>query len=448
MCGISAIINFSDASREKTARDLARMHGAIAHRGRDGDGFLLVDETLDAHRSEDLAPLAAAVPTPKAGLAFRWLAIQDRDRRSLQPMTLDGRVWLTFNGEVYNFVELRAELASMGVSFSTEGDTEVILAAYRKWGIDCLSRFHGMWAMLIVDLDRRQMIGSRDRFGIKPLFYRIEPGRILFSSELKGLLAVSEARINDRYLYEFLHGHRGHLSDETYYRDLFSVPAASHFAIDLDAPVPEAVRFESWWDLSRLAAEKRTGISLDEATAELEPLLQRAVSEHIRAKVKVGNLISGGLDSSMLTALVRRLDAEPHESYSTVFDRSVYAQFDESNYVDDFVRETGVANHRATFDPAWIRTNTAPLTRTQEEPLIATTLFAQYRVFQTAKEHGATVVLDGQGRPTARCRARRSARRPSRRECRRTYSPLPSRRSPRASSPSVRRRHRHRAGRF
>ncbi len=399
MCGLTGIIDFSSRARERMARDLAAMHGRIPHRGQDGEGFLVIDDRMGAHRAADPHAATASAEIPRAGLGFRWLAIQDLGQDAMQPMSdPSGRLWIIFNGEIYNFVELRDELRREGVEFHTDSDTEVILAAYRRWGMDCFSRFEGMWAMLLADLDAGKVIGTRDRFGIKPLFYRVESDRILISSELKQLLAVSETRLNDNYLYQFLHGYRGHLTDETYYRDLHAVPPASHFVVDLRKPHPGPLTFTRWWELSRFAAMPRRKVSEPEAAEELETLLRRAVTRHIRARVKVGSFLSGGLDSTLVTAMIRSCNGTgEHEAYTTVFDRSRYAQFDESPYVDEFIRATPVPNYRATFDPNWLREKLPELTWIQEEPLIATTLFAQYRAFLTAKERGAVVVLDGQG---------------------------------------------------
>jgi len=255
------------------------------------------------------------------------------------------------------------------------------------------------WDVCATDVDfrRRRLLVIRDRFGIKPLFYRVESDRILFASEIKQILKASSPGINASYLYEYLHGHRGHFTDETYYQGVYSVPAASFVEIDLDAPTRPDLNFRTWWDLSRLSKAPKRPAAPEEAQHELENLLRASVKLHIRARVKVGSLVSGGLDSTMLTELMRQSSDKSHESYSLVFDRSRYAEFDESNYVDDYVRQSNVKNFRTTFDPNWIRDNIRNVTWIQDEPLIASTIFAQHRAFQLARERGATVVLDGQG---------------------------------------------------
>jgi asparagine synthase (glutamine-hydrolysing) len=398
VCGISAIVEYGAAGGERTARDLATMHGCIAHRGPNGEAFLFVDEKMGVRRGESLPAVADAAHGARLALAFRWLAVQDCDRAALQPISnADGSVWIAFNGEIYNFVELRRELEASGYTFRTHVDTEVILAAYDRWGSGCLEKFEGMWAIVIADLRRRRLFGSRDRFGMKPLVYAIDGTRILFASEIKQLVAaLGRAQVHEPHLYDYLHGHREHLNDDTFYRGIRLVPAASCFELDLDAAAP-SLQFQTWWDLSRLSSTPRLRLTEEEAAHELDALLRTAVTRHIRADVKVGSFASGGLDSTLLSAIVRDVAPERRETYSIVFDRGRYARFDESPFIDDFIRHSNLPNFRTTFDAAWLREQMGSLTRIQDEPLIASTLFAQYRAFELAKEHDAVVVLDGQG---------------------------------------------------
>jgi asparagine synthase (glutamine-hydrolysing) len=399
MCGFSGIVDFSGRAT-RMERDLGRMHASIAHRGINGEGFVVADETMRAQHGEMLSPLLVAGGTPRAGLGFRWLIIQDPDRLAGQPMrSPDGSVWIVFNGEIYNFIELRQELEREGFHFQTHVDTEVILAAYQRWGFRCFDRFNGMWAMLLLDLKRRTLIGCRDRFGIKPFFYKVEADRILFASEIKAIIAGGgQPDVHRPALYAYLHGKRVDMTEETYYRDIFTVPAATRFEVPLDGPHPGALRFEPWWSLDGVRSAPRPRIDYIEGQRELEARLQRAIQLNMRAHVKVGSFISGGLDSSLITSMMRSNNGSGnHDTFSVVFDRERWARFDESQYVDDFIRQSGATNYRVTFDPAWIKENIRALTWTQEEPLMASTLFAQSRAFALAHEQGTRVVLDGLG---------------------------------------------------
>src|SRR5262245_34950792 len=170
MCGLSAIVEFEPGDR--LLQDLLAMHERIPHRGPDGEGFTLVDAAWRATSARTVAELPSSPPANlRLGMAFRWLQIQDPGEAAAQPMeSPDGATWLMFNGEVYNFPEIRQELTQLGYRFVSVSDTEVILAAYRQWGTGCFRRLNGMWAMVLLDLRDRKIIISRDRFGIKPLF--------------------------------------------------------------------------------------------------------------------------------------------------------------------------------------------------------------------------------------------------------------------------------------
>ncbi len=310
----------------------------------------------------------------------------------------DGRAYIVFNGEVYNHPELRAELERAGHSFISESDAEVVLAAYREWGSDAFRRFVGMWSLLIVDLVRESVIGCRDRFGIRPMFYAISGGRTLIASEIKQLLPLlNERKPDDAAMYDYLrYGTVNHHGDRTFFAEVRVPPPACWFEISLRHAAP-ALTFHRYWELSRTATPE--GMSEVDAVAETERLLKQSVASTLRTPARSASFLSGGLDSSLITALMREVDPRTRaaESYSLVFDRGEYAAFDESGYIDDFVRHTGVANERTTFDAAWLREHLPIVTRTQEEPLVASAQVAQYRVCELAARRGARVVLDGQG---------------------------------------------------
>jgi asparagine synthase (glutamine-hydrolysing) len=193
MCGISVILNRT-GSPELALRLLA-MHAVIRHRGPDGEGFVLVDEHGAVTRGDHADAVRTSAPA-RIGFAFRRLKICDLTEAAAQPMaSADGRTWVCFNGEIYNFRELRAELAAKGRVFRTSGDTEVVLAAFEEWGERSFARFEGMWAITILDFRRNRLVVSRDRFGIKPLFWSVdESGAMLFASEIKQILAASSGR--------------------------------------------------------------------------------------------------------------------------------------------------------------------------------------------------------------------------------------------------------------
>jgi asparagine synthase (glutamine-hydrolysing) len=395
MCGISVLL-YSTGSPRLISRLLA-MHGVIRHRGPDGEGFLLGDERGNVDHAT--APEALeATAAPRVGFAFRRLKICDLSEAADQPMgSADGKTWIVFNGEIYNFRELRGELQAKGHVFRSSGDTEVILAAFEEWGENCFARLDGMWAIVILDLRRNRLVVSRDRFGIKPLYWTIDDnGAVLLASEIKQMLAASEARVlrsNRPLIAAFLRGYRYPVLEETFFEGVRSVPPATWCEIDLAAPAEP--RFRRYWALEDFTAE-RNQFSYREAIVRTEEVLGHAVASHCQGDVKVGALLSGGLDSSTLVGLAHRNGAPKLPTYSLGY-RDAAPQFCEMPYVDAMTRRDGIENHETTIDAAWVADNTDRILWALEEPPLAMPAFAQYRIFQFCAQHGATVILDGQG---------------------------------------------------
>jgi asparagine synthase (glutamine-hydrolysing) len=395
MCGISILLD--PAGSPNFASRLIAMHAVIRHRGPDGEGFLVADKDGAVTRTETADRLAVAA-APHVGFAFRRLKICDLSDAANQPMgSADQKTWVVFNGEIYNFRELRAELETLGHVFRTHGDTEVVLAAYEQWGDRCFDRLDGMWAIGILDLRRNRLLVSRDRFGIKPVYWKIDSGgAILFASEIKQILASTEGekrRANHPLIAAYLRGFRYPTLEETFFEGIRSVPPATWCEIDLAAPA--APRFQPYWDLADFTAAHNK-LSYDEAVAQVEARLASAVASHRQADVKVGALLSGGLDSSTLVGLAHRNGAPKLPTYSIGY-RDAAPAFCEMPYVDAMTRRDGIENHETTFDAAWIADNTDRILWTLEEPPLAMPAFAQYRMFEFCAEHGATVILDGQG---------------------------------------------------
>ena len=389
MCGFSVILP-KRAAPDVRSR-LALMHAAIPHRGPDGEGFLLLDDVAPK-RGAQLDALQ--VDRPRLGVAFRRLKICDLSDAAMQPMgDTDGATWLVFNGEIYNFRELRAELEALGHVFRTHGDTEVVLHAYLAWGERCFARFEGMWAIVILDLPRRRLVLSRDRFGIKPLHWMIDDdGALLLGSEIKQFLRPHRGLRANRPLIEmFLHGQRFPTLEETFFEGVRLMPPGTLAIADIDAPRPLVCT--PYWQLSDFTGSG-TPPSYADAVDRAEDLLVRAVASHRQADVKVGALLSGGVDSSTLVGLACRDGCLP--TYSLGY-RAAAPAFCELPFVDSMVERYGLENHEIGFDAEWVADNTDNILWALEEPPLAMPAFAQYRVFELCRQHNATVVLDGQG---------------------------------------------------
>ena len=394
MCGISALLD--SIGTQSLAPRLLDMHAVIRHRGPDGEGFLLADGEGAVTRTE--APEGLRGLPACVGFAFRRLKICDLSDAAAQPMgSADGRTWAVFNGEIYNFRDLRRELESNGRRFRSRGDAEVVLAAYEEWGEGCFARFEGMWAIVILDLHRDRLVVSRDRFGIKPLFWAVDDkGALLFASEIKQILAATPrgtTRSNRPLVAMYLEGRRYPAVEETFFEGVRAVPPATWCEIDIAAP--EAPRFKPYWSLGEFTAE-RNELRYQQAADRAEELLTRAVTSHCYADVKVGALLSGGLDSSTLVALAHRNGAPKLPTYSLGY-RDAAPESCEMRYVDVMTRAHGLENHETTFDAPWVAANADRILWALEEPPLAMPAFAQFRLFELCAQHGATVILDGQG---------------------------------------------------
>ena len=376
MCGIAGQYCLDGSAPD--AHLLAEMSVRLAHRGPDSEGTRI-------H-----GPI---------GLVYRRLAIIDLSEDGSQPMTNeDGTLWLVFNGEIYNYIELREELIAKGHHFHSKSDSEVILHAYEEWNTGCLERFNGMWAFAIWDERQQRLFCARDRTGIKPFYYTRAGSSFLFASEIKALLAHPDAgrRPDDRTLGTFLAWGVLDHSSRTMFGGISQLEPA-HAMIVTAAGPEQPFRY---WDL-KVNPEIRSGISDDAAASGLLNILRDATRIHLRSDVAVGTCLSGGIDSSTLTVLINNLirDEAPasvgarQKTFSAVFSDK---RFDESRYIDEIVTATGVDAHRVEPTPGQLWDDIDRLVYMQDEPFGSLAIYAQYCVMRLAKEH-VKVVLDGQG---------------------------------------------------
>lgn len=399
MCGISVIFGPPETAREHLDA-LHLMHQSLAHRGPDGEGCLLVDAHLRGHAFGHLPALHdVGAEALRLSVGFRRLSIQDLRHEAGQPLTRgNGMQWIVLNGEIYNFKELRQILAEQGYTFRTHSDTEVALAAYAHWGTACFERFNGMWALLIIDLERRKLIGSRDRLGIKPLFYAVDAGRLLFASEAQAIAKVQRQgpTVRAAQLIDFLRGRPNQVTACSFFAGVELVPAATFFEMDLaHAPIAPP-HFHPYWNLADAHCTGAT-LSFGQATEEFAALLRSAVAYQTVADVPVGCLLSGGIDSSMLTRLAalspRNAKTLP-KTFSVVFDDP---RMNESSYIDAVLQMGGVDGQRSPLsaEGAWALID--QVTTAYGDPLLGHYVLAYYHVLGLARSHGTRVILDGQG---------------------------------------------------
>lgn len=372
MCGISGIL---DLRGRTVAPALVRdMNVAQAHRGPDGDGVL------------ELGPLV---------LGHRRLAIIDLSPGGAQPMQLaDEGLAISYNGEVYNYVELRDELRQAGVRFESESDTEVVLRAYAQWGEEAFARFNGMWALALWDARKKRLVLSRDRFGIKPLYLFEARDRLLFASEAKAILvAAPAARAVDRgVLGRFLQGGVQDDGPRTFFAGVRQLRPGTWCSFELRGDAPPSRTEGRYWTFS--AAEARERYDYRDPAATLRGLLDEAVALRLRSDVPVGTCLSGGLDSSTVVALAAGHSKQPVRTFTAVHaDRG----YDERRYAREVVARFGC--QPAEIEPR-IGRDLVPLLDLlgwyHDEPCARPGLITQWFVMSLAAGE-VTVLLDGQG---------------------------------------------------
>jgi asparagine synthase (glutamine-hydrolysing) len=330
---------------------------------------------------------------PEVLLLHRRLSILDVSDTGWQPMsTVDGRYRLIFNGEIYNYLEIRRELDEMGHRFRSGSDTEVLLNAFVQWGTAALPRLVGMFAFALLDTHRRTLLLARDFFGIKPLFYWKDSGRIFFASEIKALTAfgLSQPRANAERLLLYLRYGTTDFGSETMLSEVRQIPPAHFMEISVDGCAAREPR--RYWTAE---SGETLDISLDDAAAQVRDLFLRNVEIHLRSDVPVGVALSGGIDSSAIVMGIRRLDpkAEIH-AFSYI---SEDATSSEEKWIDMVAREARVHVHKVRASAEELAQDLDAMVRLQDEPFGSTSIYAQNRVFRSARAAGVKVMLDGQG---------------------------------------------------
>lgn len=366
MCGIAGIFHTEGLKPVDPAR-VRLMCDAIAHRGPDGEGVWTA---------------------PGVGLGHRRLSIIDL-AGSPQPMaSAEQDAVIVFNGEIYNFKALRAELEALGAKFRTDGDTEVILQAWRHWGVACLPRLHGMFAFALYDLRQRTVLLARDRLGVKPLFTaRLTDGSVIFGSELKALLAhpafrreIDPLAIEDYLAWGYVPDHRSIL------KGVDKLPAGHYQLLRHDAPAPAPVQ---WWDVS--FADRSSGNAAD-LGAHLLHHMREAVTSRMVADVPLGAFLSGGVDSSSVVALMAEASTMPVKTCSIGFD---VAALDETAYADRIAQQFHTQHWKRKVSPDDFSL-VDRLAGMFDEPFADASALPTFRVCELAREH-VTVALSGDG---------------------------------------------------
>jgi len=365
MCGITGLIGAGNPDI------LKRMTDAIAHRGPDDSGMKWF-------------------PNSNSGLGHRRLSIIDLSPAGHQPMSNDdGTLWITYNGETYNYQEIRKELCNLGFAFKSNSDTEVILKAYQTWGIKFLDELNGMFALAIFDSKTGELFAARDRIGIKPFYYANPNGKFIFASEIKAIL--ESGLIEKEPDYAALHTPaRFQVSPLTGFKDIYKLPPG-HYLIFKDGKLT----IHQYWRLS----PSEESISEGDATNNLENLLLDAIHLQMVADVEVGAFLSGGLDSSLITVLMAKEISNQIKTFTIKFtdeDQKFEKMVDDSYYAQKVADRFGFRHHE--FE---IKTDILDLLPKMvwhlDEPLADTAAINTYLISKAARESGIIVLLNGMG---------------------------------------------------
>lgn len=396
MCGIAGIVDLQGFDQ----RSLVGMTHLIDYRGPDGYGFALLgpdsSPTMEVFHNKDPHPTQAQ---PIVGLGNRRLAILDVSAAGNQPMqTEDGLYTITFNGEIYNYKEIREELEHVGIRFLSHTDTEVILRAYRHWGEECLQRFNGMWAFAIWDSARQKLFCARDRFGVKPFYYALHQGCFVFASEIKQILHATRIprTANPATVYPFLEWGLMDHSADTFFEGIHQLQGGHSLTLDLKSPLTPSVR--RYWELQ---TEPQLSLGDADALGQFRELFESAVRLRLRSDVPVGVSLSGGLDSSSVACEAKQIERDAEfQTFSSCFED---AEIDEREYVSAVVREIQGIGHRAFPQGVAFWKKLKTLIYHQDEPVGSPGIYPQWCVMADARAHGVPVILGGQGGDESLC---------------------------------------------
>ena len=369
MCGISGIIN-KNGSKVKE-NEIQKINDLIAHRGPDSEGFYFEKNFAFGHRR---------------------LSILDLSIDGHQPMHYLDKYTITYNGEVYNYLEIKDELLKNGYIFKSHTDTEVILASYDKWGEECVNKFNGMWAFAIYDKEKEIIFCSRDRFGVKPFYYTQVENKFIFGSEIKQLLEFYEKRfVNKKILMDFLIiGYENH-TNETFFENIFKLQESHNLIYDLRK---NTFQIKRYYDI------KKYEINLDEdkSISIYKSKLNDSIALRLRSDVKVGTCLSGGLDSSSIAAIASNMYRKNlNEKFIAIHAKSSENDSDESFFAKEVATSCNLDLKIVEPTKDEFINSIDDVIYTQEEPFGSPSIFMQYFVMKKAKEIGCTVLLDGQG---------------------------------------------------
>lgn len=381
MCGISIAIRTSPAF---TADSFSRMNSAIAHRGPDGEGmrFFGIDGEQSADGNWQLA------------MGHRRLSIIDLSENGGQPMSYDnGRYWITYNGECYNYVELKQQLTQLGYTFISSSDTEVILAAYKAWGTACFEKMRGMWAIGLYDVQKQELVICRDRLGIKPLYYHIQQNRMLFFSEIKQVITtgIVAPKANMQAVKNYFDSGFEN-SRSSFFENINQLPAGTYIQLSLKNNTT-SIQPQSYWNPEEIEPVNQ---SREQSVEQFRELFFESVNIHLRSDVPVGCQLSGGMDSGSIIMAMHHIQ-QGSANISTF--SSIFPGYERSEdvFINSVLRHIKADAHFSTPAPDEFMHDLNSFVATHDEPVGSFAQYASYRLAKLTQEKGIKVVFNGQG---------------------------------------------------
>jgi asparagine synthase (glutamine-hydrolysing) len=397
MCGIFGIISNKNIKKNK----LIYVSKTLSYRGPDDEGYLLVSTTGKTCHSYkgDISPQSLAIPHISSSegnynmaLLHRRLSIIDLSDLGHQPMNYTNRYWITLNGEIYNYIEIREELKFSGYIFKSNSDTEVVLAAYHKWGTRCVERFNGMWAFAIYDEEKQKLFCSRDRLGIKPFYYSKQGHDFIFCSELKGIRSWlnNQTTINENKIREYLI--KGQVivgaSQETQFNEIYQLMPGHNLVYNIP---DQTYHINRYWELE-INISKNQDFNFHKET--FKELFMSSLKLRLRSDVEVGTCLSGGLDSSSIVCFGSLMFQKRFHTFSAVWPGS---NCDETSFIQLANKQSGSIEHLVSYNENDFVSFHDRVMWHQELPIAGSSLFAQWMVMEEARKNNVSVLLDGQG---------------------------------------------------
>lgn len=378
MCGIFGAIRFDGFFNKNDFDKFRKLTDLVSYRGPDNSDYKSFDSFSYLQSDEKF----------NIFLGHRRLSIIDLSAEGNQPLHSDD-CWIIYNGEIFNYIELRNELKAEGVKFSTNTDTEVIIKIYKRYGPDGFNKLNGMWAFAIYDVKNKSIILSRDRFSIKPFFKYQTRNRFYFSSEIKQLLPLLEIKeIEFETMQNFLQQGLLEISEKTFFKNIERIEAKSYYVIDLTS---QNIQTKKYWNYS----ENYSQISFNQAVDEFNNLFEDSVKIRLRSDVSLGSLLSGGLDSSAITAVAYKLNSDGLDTYSVISNNK---KVSEEKFIDIFLNHFPVKNKKLLINTNSIRDNFEKVLFHQDEPFNYLIVLVHYELLKTLNENSdIIVILNGQG---------------------------------------------------